>query len=235
MAKPKRKIQTKPQKIAVVQPALPSLLSEKKTSIRSVKTLWKDFIWIIPNFLSPQECDNFIQWVESPLNKDHVDYMHQPATKWNAARQCHRCSQENRSLAQQVLERLLPHLSQCLDGIPRACNANIRLYKYEPGHAFGKHYDDTNDTPDGRTTHTILIYLSCNYRGGATRFFSTDDQHGDTGIAYTPDHVGSLLLHLHGEQCLPHQADPVTDGIKYILRTDLISIPANENTNMAHT
>jgi 2OG-Fe(II) oxygenase superfamily len=34
--------------------------------------------------------------------------------------------------------------------------------------------------------------------------------------------IGSMLLHVHGEHCLEHEAEPVQDGIKYVLRTDLV-------------
>jgi hypothetical protein len=71
---------------------------------------------------------------------------------------------------------------------------------------------------EGVTRMTILVYLSA-CEGGATRFDRPDGQR--EVIAYPPT-VGSLLLHLHGDDCLLHQADAVSNGTKYVLRTDLV-------------
>eukprot|EP00984_Skeletonema_dohrnii_P003305 scaffold1099_cov143-Skeletonema_dohrnii-CCMP3373.AAC.3 len=122
---------------------------------------------------------------------------------------------------------------------PITCNPNLRLYKYTKGQWFGKHIDDTNkiewrgeDTPyaakDVAETHTeitVLFYLS-SCKGGATRFHlpkSTKKKgRGDDGsVAFTPTQ-GAVLLHVHGDNCLEHEAEPVIDGIKYVLRTDIV-------------
>ena len=50
--------------------------------------------------------------------------------------------------------------------------------------------------------------------GGATRF--------EKNLASFEPVQGSILLHIHGNDCLLHEADPVTSGIKYVLRTDLV-------------
>ncbi len=31
-----------------------------------------------------------------------------------------------------------------------------------------------------------------------------------------------MLLHLHGDECLEHEAAAVTAGVKYILRSDVV-------------
>ena len=121
---------------------------------------------------------------------------------------------------------------------PITCNPNLRLYKYTKGQWFGRHIDDTNkiewkggDTPypptavaETQTEITVLFYLSST-RGGATRFHlprSTKKKKGeDESVAFTPT-KGAVLLHVHGDQCLEHEAEPVLDGIKYVLRTDIV-------------
>lgn len=127
---------------------------------------------------------------------------------------------------------------------PVACNGNLRLYKYEKGMSFGRHIDECNDTQRGQTEVTMLIYLS-DCQGGATRFHmphnnsgimqatTTTTAGGRTNIrqqaksastssfAFVPE-TGSVLLHVHGDRCLEHEADPVLSGVKYVLRTDLV-------------
>ena len=33
---------------------------------------------------------------------------------------------------------------------------------------------------------------------------------------------GAVLLHAHGQRCLTHSGAPVTGGVKYLLRTDVV-------------
>lgn len=110
---------------------------------------------------------------------------------------------------------------------PISCNPNLRLYKYTKGQWFGRHIDDSNkikitsDAPpaiaSAQETHTeitVLFYLS-SCRGGATRFYMPKGKgKKDDTIAFTPEE-GAVLLHIHGDRCLEHEAEPVLDGIKY--------------------
>ena len=99
---------------------------------------------------------------------------------------------------------------------PVACNPSVRLYRYDKGMSFGKHVDGSNATTVGQTEITLLIYLSA-CRGGATRFYHCDNA---SSFAFEPQ-VGAILLHVHGDRCLEHEADPVLAGTKYVLRSDV--------------
>ena len=98
-------------------------------------------------------------------------------------------------------------------------NDNIRLYRYDPGLRFGKHYDTADSDSLGRQTlYTVLIYLSeCG--GGETVFYA---EHGGGETARVTPTVGMVLLHRHGVDCWQHEAVAVTAGTKYILRTDVV-------------
>mmetsp|Transcript_36241 Transcript_36241/g.77286 ORF Transcript_36241/g.77286 Transcript_36241/m.77286 type:complete len:296 (-) Transcript_36241:247-1134(-) len=121
---------------------------------------------------------------------------------------------------------------------PVTCNPNLRLYKYTKGQWFGRHVDGTNkiDLPgahvkEAQTEITVLFYLSpC--RGGATRFHLPQGKRssggkrkkgggGSEGVAFAPEE-GAVLLHVHGDRCLEHEAEPVLEGVKYVLRTDIV-------------
>ena len=97
---------------------------------------------------------------------------------------------------------------------------------------------DDDDVKDTQTEITVLFYLSsCN--GGATRFhlpcsscssssgLKKKKKKGDrkmneeSGIAFIPEE-GAVLLHVHGDRCLEHEAEPVLNGVKYVLRTDIV-------------
>ena len=131
---------------------------------------------------------------------------------------------------------------------PVGLSGNIRLDRYGRGMSFGRHFDGSNAAPSfgdtANTEITVLIYLS-DCRGGATRFYPPASSGGGTstkktkkkqkeaekptkggvddkdGVAFVPEQ-GAVLLHVHGDRCLEHEADPVLDGIKYVLRTDVV-------------
>lgn len=54
--------------------------------------------------------------------------------------------------------------------------------------------------------------------GGATLFY------GDKGrlVARTTPRPGLCLVHEHGENCLEHEAEVVRQGVKYVLRSDIV-------------
>ena len=124
---------------------------------------------------------------------------------------------------------------------PITCNPNLRLYKYTKGQWFGRHVDDSNriDIPsvstlskcnntsmnaptfagaanvkEAQTEITVLFYLS-SCRGGATTFHPPHQRKkGGASVSFTPEE-GAVLLHVHGDHCLEHEAEPVLEGVKY--------------------
>ncbi|KAH1444361.1 hypothetical protein KXX68_008403, partial [Aspergillus fumigatus] len=73
-----------------------------------------------------------------------------------------------------------------------------------------------------RTTWTLLVYLT-NCTGGETVFYPepTGANRNPEPIAVAPE-VGMALLHRHGERCLLHEGREVTEGEKWVLRSDLV-------------
>ncbi|KAF2169352.1 hypothetical protein M409DRAFT_20576 [Zasmidium cellare ATCC 36951] len=115
-------------------------------------------------------------------------------------------------------------------------NSNIRIYRYSKGQFFDQHYDDSNNvsfpsssSPNAqpaKTTWTLLLYLSSpatGCQGGATIFHpepSSKRQAAPDPIVAELE-VGLALLHRHGKECLLHEGQEVTDGEKWVIRTDL--------------
>ncbi len=119
------------------------------------------------------------------------------------------------------------------------------------GQSFGCHIDESNPEPEGGLTKlTVLVYLSGGNKdkgtskgkessatrlivGGETIFYneSTAKIGGKkksirTEAARVPPQCGTLLIHSHGDRCLTHEASPVVEGVKYVLRTDVVYIPS---------
>jgi len=106
---------------------------------------------------------------------------------------------------------------------PVGLNPNIRIYQYGPGDLFGRHVDGSNDVavPPGRTEYTLLVYLTGPAEGlvgGETAFYGP----GGKELIRVQPRAGSALLHRHGKHCLLHEALPVVEGSKYILRSDVV-------------
>lgn len=207
--------------------AFPSILLDtqppNKLPHQHPEVLLPGHIWVLRNFLSQQECCAWIHHMESSSSnaRNKLEYVQQRGTRYLAARECFRFHCNDAVMAHRLYQRLLV-ATRLFEQLPRhpggndqpvTFNPNIRIYKYEKGMSFGKHVDDSNVVPGlGVTRMTVLIYLS-DCQGGATRF--------EPGVAFQPA-AGAVLLHVHGNMCLEHQADPVRSGTKWVLRTDLV-------------
>ena len=83
-----------------------------------------------------------------------------------------------------------------------------------------------------RTTWTLLIYLTgpaSGCMGGETVFYPelgqarnfSDKQSEGTQPVVVGLEVGMALLHKHGQDCLLHEGRKVTNGEKWIIRSDI--------------
>ncbi len=61
----------------------------------------------------------------------------------------------------------------------------------------------------------------CISYAGRTLASSCAGKKGKVVASVTPE-PGLALLHRHGDACLLHEGKPVTAGVKYILRSDVI-------------
>jgi hypothetical protein len=110
-------------------------------------------------------------------------------------------------------------------------NPNIRIYRYTEGQFFDQHYDESNNLTfpkeDGssvpaKTTWTLLLYLTtCG--GGETVFYPDPPSRKAAPpppVEASPE-VGLALLHRHGKECMVHEGREVTQGEKWVIRSDL--------------
>jgi predicted 2-oxoglutarate/Fe(II)-dependent dioxygenase YbiX len=123
-------------------------------------------------------------------------------------------------------------------------NARFRFYRYNPNDFFKPHSDGAwpgsriindklvaNAYPDRFSQMTALIFLSEDFEGGATRFMiNGDDPTKPAVMGNKVKHVdirtpaGSILCFPHGMHPLHcvHSSVPITDGTKYIIRSDVL-------------
>ncbi|KAK5164793.1 uncharacterized protein LTR77_009457 [Saxophila tyrrhenica] len=115
-------------------------------------------------------------------------------------------------------------------------NSNIRVYRYSKGQYFDQHYDDSNNISfpstssqsavPAKTTWTLLLYLSSpatGCKGGETIFHpeAPSKREAAPPPIVAELEVGMALLHRHGKDCLLHEGREVTEGEKWIIRSDL--------------
>jgi hypothetical protein len=86
----------------------------------------------------------------------------------------------------------------------------------------------TKPTPTpAKTTWTLLLYLTSpatGCQGGETVFYPDDLPHKKSPIDkefVVRMETGMMLLHKHGNDCMLHEGREVTEGEKWIIRTDL--------------
>ncbi|KAF8471167.1 hypothetical protein BDZ91DRAFT_717997 [Kalaharituber pfeilii] len=134
-------------------------------------------------------------------------------------------------------------LQQLWGGEVVGLNPNIRIYRYGKGQFFDKHYDDSNvlhlplptipGSPQStikltkcHTTYTLLLYLTAppEVIGGETVFYNPLGRKSGSGheVIRVGLEKGMALLHKHGKDCLLHEGAMVTEGEKWVLRTDLV-------------
>ena len=87
--------------------------------------------------------------------------------------------------------------------------------KYFPDGYLYPHVDGTCDNQQETSIYTINIYLNHNLKGGETVFL--DDNDGSI-MSITPKAGRAIIF----RQDLRHQGNVVTNGFKYILRSDLM-------------
>lgn len=126
----------------------------------------------------------------------------------------------------------------------KGINARLRFYKYKEGDFFRPHTDGAwpgsrvindeliTDAYSGwYSKYTFLILLSDNFKGGATQFMVSKSDptkparlSSDVNIVNVRTPRGGVLCFPHGTHPLHcrHSSEQITEGIKYIIRTDIL-------------
>lgn len=89
-------------------------------------------------------------------------------------------------------------------------NELFRFYRYQRGHQFRGHFDESYIRSATEASYfTFMLYLNDNFQGGDTAF---------RDVRVRP-RQGMALLFRHD---LYHAGSEVTQGVKYVLRTDVM-------------
>ena len=179
-------------------------------------------IFTIDNFLTKLSCNMLIKdtvalkYTEAPvtINGNAGIFEMMPDVRNNT-----RVILDDTKLANALFGRLEQYLPKIFKDVwhLEKLNSRFRFYRYEKGQTFKPHIDGKykeSDTCESKLT--LLIYLSEDFIGGETSFF---DQTEDKLRFKVKPKLGQVLVFDHHQL---HSGDPVIDGIKYVLRTDVM-------------
>jgi prolyl 4-hydroxylase len=187
------------------------------TNIMQLNSLANN-IFTIDNFWTKQECKDFIS------KSELIGY--EPATidtekgqiVVETVRNNNRVIYKDTILADKLWHQLKP-LAPVKIGNSKSVGLNelFRFYKYQVGQEFKRHRDQSYIRNDIEASYfTFMIYLNDNYEGGETTFIN---------LAIEPKQ-GKALIFFHD---LEHEGSSVKQGIKYVLRTDIMFRLEEEN------
>jgi predicted 2-oxoglutarate/Fe(II)-dependent dioxygenase YbiX len=176
-----------------------------------------DVIFTIENFFSPEECAYCIEKSES------LGFSNAPintllgAVRDTRVRNNMRVMVDAEDMAGELWKRIAPHVPSPLDNREAiGLNERFRFYRYDVGQTFAPHYDGSFRRTNGEESQiTLMVYLNDDFQGGETRF---DLRYPYNEIAIVPK-TGMALLFIHH---LRHGGAAVTQGRKYVLRTDVM-------------
>jgi predicted 2-oxoglutarate/Fe(II)-dependent dioxygenase YbiX len=174
-----------------------------------------DRVFVIPGFLSPEECDRFIALSEEKGFEDAPITTMGGFVVRKDIRDNERLMIDDPALATELFERARPFLvPEWFSWELAGFNERLRYYRYDPGQKFAPHFDGYYERPNGERSHfTFMAYLNDGFEGGETVF----RQH--TPVIRIRPESGMALVFYHKQL---HEGAPVISGRKYVLRTDVM-------------
>ena len=181
------------------------------------ETLNGDAIFVIRDFLTPEECQAFVARSESAGYEEATITTAAGAVMNKEVRDNSRLIQDDPALEALLWERFAPFLSPRLgDWRVVGLNERFRYYRYDPGQKFASHRDGAFRRPNGEQSWlTLMVYLNDDFSGGETKFYEDLDV---LKLSVRPER-GMALVFLHHHL---HEGAPIVQGRKYVLRTDVM-------------
>ena len=219
------------------QSANPARLIQNQNSQVSLKVIEQvPGAFQLLNVLSDEECQTLINIAESlQFNQDAAVSLprhirHNDSLTWVI-------DEKTEAIIWNRCKDVMANGIEAIAGLaPVGINARFRFYKYSKGDFFKPHTDGAwpgskiidgknifNAYQDRYSQMTFLILLSEDFQGGDTQFFVEKEQINQKPVNIrTP--AGGVLCFPHGHHplhCL-HSSETITQGTKYIIRTDLL-------------
>ncbi|RIA93368.1 hypothetical protein C1645_762556 [Glomus cerebriforme] len=187
----------------------------------------KPLAFIIDNVCTPEECNSLIQLSENDPNSKYEDAL----LNIGGGKQISAKDQRNNlryirddyAISSEIFNRishLLPLSWKWKNNtsFPLSClNERLRFLKYRKGERFKPHMDGNYARDDGSEASfvTLQLYLNEGFQGGETTFL---DWALENKVPVIPKPGRALIF----EHKLLHEGSEILDGIKYVIRTDIM-------------
>lgn len=179
-----------------------------------------DEVFVVEDLLSPEECDSFIQRSEALGYEEALVTSPDGQVFAPDVRNNHRVICDDPELAEELWEKVQDVIPLEMEG-HRACGVNerFRFYRYNRGEQFNWHQDGPFENDGGqRSFLTLMIYLNDGFEGGETSFNDSYSDEPFDDFQVVP-RKGMALFFVHS---IFHKGEPVLQGRKYVLRTDVM-------------
>lgn len=179
-----------------------------------------DFVFTVDEFLTPDECENYIRLSEDIGYEDALVTSPRGSVHVPGLRNNQRVIFESQDLAEWLWERAADFVPTEYDGRGAVgVNELLRFYRYDPGEQFNWHQDFAYERDNGERSYlTCLVYLNDGFEGGETSFEDSYSDDSFDEFSVTPQ-TGMALFFEHPTH---HKGEPVRSGRKYVLRTDVM-------------
>jgi hypothetical protein len=183
----------------------------------------RDDLFVVHDFLSPEECAEYIAASEGAGFGDApINGLGGPVMRKDI-RNTDRVMVDDPEFAAAIWERLRPFFpGRAQFWVPVGLNERFRFYRYDPGQQFDWHFDGRYErSPLEQSAFTFMIYLNGGVAGGATEF--NLKKYGgvkvDDPMCRVQPETGKALFFTHD---VLHRGAPVAGGRKYVMRTDVM-------------
>ncbi len=168
-------------------------------------------VYTIANFLSIEQCEKLISISEQLGYEEAKVNMSGRQTMMKSVRDNERLLHFNDGLATLYWNQLKTFHREQVDGMEAfGLNELFRFYKYQNNQRFKRHKDGSYRKNDREwSVYTFMLYLNDAFTGGATSFDAFSIQ----------PLTGTALIFKHDVR---HEGVAVEEGIKYVLRTDIM-------------
>lgn len=171
----------------------------------------KKNIFLIENFWTADQCDDYIQRTEAIGYEPATIQTDNGPRLVDFVRNNNRVVYKDIELARRLWEEVEGYAPREIgESVAIGLNEQFRFYKYQPGQQFKKHRDQSYIRNSREASYfTFMIYLNDGFKGGATIF---------NDLVIEPKKGSALIFYHYFE----HAGSEVLEGTKYVLRTDIM-------------
>jgi len=184
------------------------------------ETWLNEYVFTVTDFLTAKECEQYIHLSEEIGYEEATVNSPEGTVLRTDVRNNRRVMFKNEQIADLLWERAIDFAPSELEGRSAiGVNEMLRFYRYEPGQQFDWHQDFSYERDNGECSFlTLMVYLSDVEEGGETSFEDSYSEESFDEFSVEPK-AGMALFFQHETH---HKGEPVRQGLKYVLRTDVM-------------